>query len=139
MKRSPGIFSIDRLIALFVAFLFWPASALAQSQDKIIRSNKNIVIRASDGIASRRCGTLSVNLRLPAPINLRIMAISTYRATITITTDTGAVLTECRNITKSCYATWRWRDMKHGENQVTTTAVGSNNCSMSITSYLDVQ
>jgi hypothetical protein len=138
MKSRIRYFGSEALITLFIALLVWTASAPAEAKDKAIPSPRDILIRASDGIGSRRCGALSVNLRSSSSMNLRIMAISTFRSTITMTTDTGIVLMECRKTTKTCYATWRRRDMKRGQNEITTAAIGSNNCSMSISSYVDV-
>ena len=125
-------------LALFSIFGIWTARAYAQPQAHEKHAPTEVRLRAENGRASRPCGSLSVKLRFPNATNLRIMATSTYQATITLMTDAGVVLMECRKTTKTCYASWRRRDMKRGQNAITAAAVGSKNCSMSISSYVDV-
>ena len=125
-------------LSLPVVTLVVATSRQAQSTS-VIRATRHLSIRATDGIALGRCGTLTVNLRAPNLIHLRIMAISTYPATITMTTDSGVVLTQCKKTTKTCYGSWQAGGMRRGQNKLITEAVGSNSCSISIMSYIDVQ
>jgi hypothetical protein len=140
-KRPRAFFSRRILVSVRLALFglaISTADADAQPRATPRPSQTDVQIRADNGRASRTCGMLSVNLRFPNASNLRIMAKSTYQATITMTTDGGIVLRECKKTTRTCYASWQRRDMKRGQNEVSVAAVGSNNCTMSISSYVDV-